>query len=555
LLFFWFNRKTKRDREITTIVENSLMRPSGIPPIPPSVRHPIHAVPEHHHVFSKEVSQDNLILPAHPRSEDSVENSPHTILPHQQHPSLPPHPSVTSMPPSLKFPSQVRNEGNLDRNTASDNNGSNQVESGDVSPPNSLQSIHSETSSPTKKLVTSDYFPYEDHTHVETTSPLKDHTHHPHAHRDKNVFSSTLLQSPKGSSSNIFYNNHSTNAGGGKSPLGYARNRNNMTARNRLPNAFPSVSSSLIRGISGGGGGSIILRQPSPGLFHMGSHLSSGGEGGMGSTEDLPSVLLSLLKQQNVDYHNDYYWLEKFHRNKILSKNDFEKSLAEFHQFQQSQLLHPSSSQHQHQQHHQAISSSTATSSVLYPFALQPLQLQRQTSNNSNPDSIPNMNSGSGSGEKPPFPYGVYATNINRNKISSPKLYTRKSYSHENTSSSALKNDSNNNLPVISTSDDALHSLPHSSSSLVPGGISSSSLPSHDLLMNKTNSTSNPLFSTGILQDPSGQYFPFANSLDENDRKPSESDRKDMGGDDNDFGAANEKAILLTKFNAAADKK
>jgi hypothetical protein len=554
------------------------MRPSGIPSIPPSVRHPIHAVPEHHHAFSKEASQDNLILPAHIRSsDDSVENSPHTILPQQQHPQTLPHPSsIPSIPPSLKFPSQVRNEGgNIDRNIENNSNESNQIESGDISPPNSLQSIHSETGSPTKKLVTSDYFPYEEHhNHIETISPLKDHTlHHPHAHRDKNVFSSTLLQSPKGSGSNIFYNNPNISGGGGgvgggggKSPVGYARNRGNITARNRFPNVFPSVSSSLVRGISGGGnGGSIIFRQPSPGLFHMGSHLSSGEGGGlsmgMGSTEDLPSVLLSLLKQQNVDYHNDYYWLEKFHRNKILSKNDFEKSLAEFHQFQQSQLLHPSSHtsqlSQQQQQQHQHISSSSATTSLLLPFALQPLQLQRQTSNNSNPDSIPNMNmnSGSGSGEKPPFPnYGVYATNINRNKISSPKPFARKSYSHENAPSSALKSGSHNHLPVISTSGDALYSLPHSSS-LVPGGISSSSLPSHDLLINKTNSTSNPLFSTGILQDPSGHYFPFASSSDENDKKSLEAESKELGGDDNDYDATNEKAILLTKFNTASDKK
>ena len=50
-----------------------------------------------------------------------------------------------------------------------------------------------------------------------------------------------------------------------------------------------------------------------------GSLTGGGGGGGVGASSsllgcsDMPSVLRSILKAENIDYRNDHYWLTKFH--------------------------------------------------------------------------------------------------------------------------------------------------------------------------------------------------------------------------------------------------
>merc|ERR1711991_159982 len=42
---------------------------------------------------------------------------------------------------------------------------------------------------------------------------------------------------------------------------------------------------------------------------------------------DLPSVLMSIMKQENIDYHNDFYWLTKFQQQRKADPVLFENSL------------------------------------------------------------------------------------------------------------------------------------------------------------------------------------------------------------------------------------
>lgn len=45
------------------------------------------------------------------------------------------------------------------------------------------------------------------------------------------------------------------------------------------------------------------------------------------SRGDIPSVLLSILRQENIDYENDFYWLTQFHAEKRRDPTGLEKSL------------------------------------------------------------------------------------------------------------------------------------------------------------------------------------------------------------------------------------
>lgn len=46
------------------------------------------------------------------------------------------------------------------------------------------------------------------------------------------------------------------------------------------------------------------------------------------SRGDIPSVLLSILRQENIDYENDFYWLTQFHAEKLRNPAALEKSLV-----------------------------------------------------------------------------------------------------------------------------------------------------------------------------------------------------------------------------------
>lgn len=49
-----------------------------------------------------------------------------------------------------------------------------------------------------------------------------------------------------------------------------------------------------------------------------------------GSASDLPSVLMSVFRQQNIDYQNDFYWLAKFQHDKFRDPQELERSIAMF---------------------------------------------------------------------------------------------------------------------------------------------------------------------------------------------------------------------------------
>lgn len=43
---------------------------------------------------------------------------------------------------------------------------------------------------------------------------------------------------------------------------------------------------------------------------------------------ELPSVLLSVLRQEHIDYENDFYWMTRFHHDKLHNPRELEQSLA-----------------------------------------------------------------------------------------------------------------------------------------------------------------------------------------------------------------------------------
>lgn len=49
---------------------------------------------------------------------------------------------------------------------------------------------------------------------------------------------------------------------------------------------------------------------------------------GTGTTTHLPSsVLMSILRQENIDYENDFYWIQKFHHERLRDPVSLERSL------------------------------------------------------------------------------------------------------------------------------------------------------------------------------------------------------------------------------------
>lgn len=67
-----------------------------------------------------------------------------------------------------------------------------------------------------------------------------------------------------------------------------------------------------------------------PDLFA--STIPSMGGGGLADSADLPDVLRSVLREQNIDFRNDFYWLNRFHSDSRRNPVELEKSLHTFRQ-------------------------------------------------------------------------------------------------------------------------------------------------------------------------------------------------------------------------------
>jgi hypothetical protein len=68
-----------------------------------------------------------------------------------------------------------------------------------------------------------------------------------------------------------------------------------------------------------------------PNVSHTVSSSIHGANDRIGSnpfiSEEMPSVLLSVFQNNNIDYQNDFYWLERFRREKLLNSDKLEESL------------------------------------------------------------------------------------------------------------------------------------------------------------------------------------------------------------------------------------
>lgn len=76
-----------------------------------------------------------------------------------------------------------------------------------------------------------------------------------------------------------------------------------------------------------------IYRNPASDLFT--STIPGLGGDGLSNSADLPDVLRSVLREQNIDFRNDFYWLNRFHSENRQNPAEMERSLLQFRQHQQ----------------------------------------------------------------------------------------------------------------------------------------------------------------------------------------------------------------------------
>lgn len=70
-----------------------------------------------------------------------------------------------------------------------------------------------------------------------------------------------------------------------------------------------------------------------------GSHMYASSVDGFGSGGDMPSVLMSVLRAENIDYENDFYWLNKFNHERRHRPQSLEQSMQKQMQRQHQQSL------------------------------------------------------------------------------------------------------------------------------------------------------------------------------------------------------------------------
>jgi hypothetical protein len=116
--------------------------------------------------------------------------------------------------------------------------------------------------------------------------------------------------------------------------MGMGMGKSNMQRRNRAANAmFPQADVAV----------SYYTSDAPPyhtkENFQMGPNRHSPGGYGERSVSfspdrvqtrnDMPSILRSILKQENIDYQNDFYWMNRFQQDKMRDPEQFEKSMSQ----------------------------------------------------------------------------------------------------------------------------------------------------------------------------------------------------------------------------------
>lgn len=117
--------------------------------------------------------------------------------------------------------------------------------------------------------------------------------------------------------SNIVTSRYPATDGKQIEPQSESRTPHSPSDRRKLPfpGGFPSSGIELSR---------HVPQRLSTGLFSSSIPLPGG------AISDLPDVLRSVLREQNIDFHNDFYWLNRYHAERQRNPEEMDRSLIAF---------------------------------------------------------------------------------------------------------------------------------------------------------------------------------------------------------------------------------
>ena len=130
----------------------------------------------------------------------------------------------------------------------------------------------------------------------------------------------------------------STAPGGVWGPYGYSRTANENTNQDvnlgnpkntRRSNAmFPQIDADIALSYYKSGP-SVHNRVGAGPINPFGERSVSFSPDRVNNRQDMPSILRSILKQENIDYQNDFYWMNRFQEDKMKDPTNFENSLSQ----------------------------------------------------------------------------------------------------------------------------------------------------------------------------------------------------------------------------------
>ena len=122
--------------------------------------------------------------------------------------------------------------------------------------------------------------------------------------------------------------------GGDSSKVSLGMGKSNLQRRNRALNSvFPQADTAVSYYTSDAPpfhskeNFQIGVNRHSPGGF--GERSVSFSPDRAQARNDMPSILRSILKQENIDYQNDFYWMNRFQQDKMRDPEQFEKSMSQ----------------------------------------------------------------------------------------------------------------------------------------------------------------------------------------------------------------------------------
>ena len=170
----------------------------------------------------------------------------------------------------------------------------------------------------------------------EITSKINDtESHHKTSENPSDVRGAVNLLSNKNTDKDL-----SSSPGGVWGPSGYTRatapntyhnsNQGNLKSVRKNNAIFPPIDADIA--LSYYKSTSSSYNRAGPGLGPMnpfGERSVSFSPDRAPTRQDMPSILRSILKQENIDYQNDFYWMNRFQEDKMKDPLNFERALGQ----------------------------------------------------------------------------------------------------------------------------------------------------------------------------------------------------------------------------------